>query len=113
MYARYGIHHLAEFDFFQTDLGWGYNAYLNQLCGVDAAPSYNLAFQLEDLIARDRIVHVQEHHTPFYTVEAFHYRDEVFATNGENHTYHAGAYLGDGLHEGAISSGLQVAQLLA
>ena len=47
-----------------------------------------------------------------YATESFRYRDEVVATNGENHTYHAGAYLGDGLHEGAITSALRVAQLI-
>jgi hypothetical protein len=30
--------------------------------------------------------------------EEFHlYRNEVIATNGENHTYHTGAYLAEGL----------------
>ena len=47
-----------------------------------------------------------------YTTESFQYRDEVVATNGENNTYHAGAYLGDGLHEGAITSAFRVAQLV-
>jgi len=112
MYTRYGIRHLAEFDFFQTERGWGYNAYLNQLCGIQSSQAYNLAFQLEEYIASDRIIHIQQHHTPLYTVEAFHYRDEILATNGENHTYHAGAYLGDGLHEGAVTAGLQVAELI-
>jgi predicted NAD/FAD-binding protein len=45
-------------------------------------------------------------------VEALHYRNEVIDTNGENHTYYAGAYLGDGLHEGAIASAMRVAQLI-
>jgi predicted NAD/FAD-binding protein len=36
----------------------------------------------------------------------------VVATNGENHTYYTGAYLSDGLHEGAIASAFRVAQLL-
>jgi uncharacterized protein len=58
------------------------------------------------------MIHVQAHHTPLYTTESFQYRDEVVATNGENHTYYAGAYLGDGLHEGAISSAVRVAQLI-
>ena len=53
-----------------------------------------------------------EHNTPLYTVESFRYRDEVVDTNGENHIYHAGAYLGDGLHEGAITSAIRVAQLI-
>ena len=47
-----------------------------------------------------------------YTTEAFRYRDEVVATNGENNTYHVGSYLGDGLHEGAIASAYRVAELV-
>ncbi|MEA5572704.1 FAD-dependent oxidoreductase [Calothrix sp. UHCC 0171] len=112
MYTRYGIKKFSEFDFFQTQNGWGYNAYLNQLCGVASPPEYSLAFNLESLIAKDKILHIQQHHTPLYTVESFRYRDEIVATNGENNTYHAGAYLGDGLHEGAITSAIRVAQLI-
>lgn len=112
MYDRYGIRKLSEFDFFETDKGWGYNASLNQLCGISSPREYSLAFQLDESIAKDQIIHIQKHHTPLYTVESFRYRDEVVATNGENHTYHAGAYLGDGLHEGAITSALRVAKLI-
>ncbi|NJK76681.1 MAG: FAD-dependent oxidoreductase [Microcoleus sp. SU_5_6] len=112
MYDRNGIHHPSEFDFFQTDTQWGYNSYLNQLCNISPSEPYFLSFQLEESIACDRIVHVQQHHTPLYTTESFRYRDEVVATNGENHTYHAGAYLGDGLHEGAITSAFRVAKLI-
>ncbi|PSB26385.1 FAD-dependent oxidoreductase [Stenomitos frigidus] len=112
MYDDHGIRHPSEFDFFQTDSRWGYNGYLNQLSDVASPPHYFLSFQLEALIAQDCIIHTQNHHTPLYTTEAFRYRDEVVATNGENHTYHAGAYLGDGLHEGAIASAFRVAQLI-
>lgn len=112
MYDRYGIQQASEFDFFQTSNKWGYNAYLNQLCGISASTQYSLAFQLEELINPEKIIHVQAHHTPLYNVESFHYRDEIVDTNGENHTYHAGAYLGDGLHEGAITSALRVTQLI-
>lgn len=112
MYARHGIKQYSEFDFFQTGNGWGYNAYLNRLCGISLSPQYSLAFNLDNLIAKDKIIHIQEHHTPLYTVESFKYRNEVINTNGENNTYHAGAYLGDGLHEGAITSAFRVAQLI-
>ncbi len=112
MYDDHGIRHPSEFDFFQTDSRWGYNGYLNQLCGISSPQHYFLSFQLEEVIAKDRILHVQQHHTPLYDTESFRYRDEVVATNGENNTYHAGAYLGDGLHEGAISSAFRVAQLI-
>lgn len=112
MYDRYGIKQITEFDFFETPSGWGYNAYLNQLCGINSPLSYSLAFHLQDSIDPRQIVHTQQHHTPLYTVEAFRYRDEVVRTNGENHTYHAGAYLCDGLHEGAITSAIRVAELI-
>jgi uncharacterized protein len=112
MYARYGIHQPSEFDFFQTNTRWGYNGYLNQLCNISSSKHYFLSFQLEELIAPAQIIHTQTHHTPLYTTAAFRYRDEVIATNGEHNTYHAGAYLGDGLHGGAITSAVRVAQLI-
>lgn len=112
MYDIHGIRQPTEFDFFQTDTRWGYNSCLNQLCGISSPQHHFLSFQLEELIAKDSIIHIQEHHTPLYSTESFQYRDEIVATNGENNTYHAGAYLGDGLHEGAITSALRVAQLI-
>lgn len=112
IYNRQGIKQPGEFDFFQTEQGWGYNAYLNQLCGITSPPEYNLAFNLDNLIAEDKILHIQSHHTPLYTVESFKYRNEIISSNGENNTYHAGAYLADGLHEGAIISAIRVAQLI-
>lgn len=112
IYDRYGIKQPSEFDFFQTENNWGYNSSLNQLCGITSSEHYFLSFQLEKMISRDRIIHIQEHHTPLYTTESFKYRDEVVATNGENNTFHAGAYLGDGLHEGAIASAYRVAQMV-
>jgi uncharacterized protein len=113
IYGRYGVQTPAEFDFFETSERWGYNGYLNQLCAITAPPHYALSFQLEELIDRDRIVHIQQHHTPLYTTESFQFRDEIIATNGENHTYHVGAYLGDGLHGGAIASAFGVARLVS
>jgi predicted NAD/FAD-binding protein len=112
MYNRYGIQKYSEFDFFQTGTSWGYNAYLNQLCGILSNTQYNLAFNLTSLINPEKIIHTFEHHTPLYTVDAFKYRNEIIMTNGENNTYHAGAYLSDGLHEGAVTSAMRVADML-
>jgi uncharacterized protein len=116
MYAPYHVQKGSEFDFFQTDAQhgyWGYNARLNQLCGIDSSIQYSLSFNLESLIDPDRILHIQQHHTPLYTVEAFRHRQEIIATNGDYHTYHVGAYLGDGLHEGAVTSAIRVAAMIA
>ncbi len=110
LYDAFHIRHPSEFDFFQTSTGWGYNAYLNRLSGLATDTSYYLAFDLNELIDSSKILYRQKHHTPAYTTEALKYRSEVLRSNGENHTYHVGAYLADGLHEGAISTAMQVAQ---
>ena len=113
LYSPYNIAQGSEFDFFQTDAGWGYNAYLNRMCGITSKDAYSLAFNLEKEISLEKIIHRQQHRTPFYDADSFRYQDEVIATNGENHTYHVGAYLSDGLHEGAVTSAMAVADAIA
>lgn len=71
MYKRYQVQQGSEFDFFQIDRDWGYNAYLNQLCGIQSAVYYSLTFNLQRVIDPSQILHIQDHHTPLYTVEAF------------------------------------------
>jgi len=112
IYPHYGIKEPCEFDFFQTKNSWGYNAHLNQICGLESQPRYNLSYNLESIISSEAIIFKVIHHTPMYTVHAFKYRDQILANNGENNTYHAGAYLYDGLHEGAIIAAKQVANLI-
>lgn len=111
-YKPYNIAKPSPFDFFETPKGWGYNAYLNNLCSTNASSPYFLSYNMESMFDPKKIVHVQKHDTPLYTVAAFRYRNEIIATNGENHTFHAGAYLSDGLHEGALVSAERVAQLM-
>jgi uncharacterized protein len=116
MYAPSQVKEGSEFDFFETDKqhhDWGYNARLNQLCGISSPVQYSLAFNLESLIAPSQILHIQQHHTPLYTVAAFRDRQEIITTNGAFNTYHVGAYLGDGLHEGAITSAMRVAESIS
>lgn len=116
MYEPYEVRHYTEFDVFAKSSGddGGYNAYLNRLSGLptDYPIHYNLAYNLADRIDPSQIIHRQDHHTPLYTHTAFQTRAEIIATNGEQRTYHAGAYLNNGLHEGAIASAVTVAQLL-
>jgi predicted NAD/FAD-binding protein len=133
LHRRRGIRYPSEFDLVQTVSGtYGYNAYLNRLSGLGGTDGpgrtdelremnglgnegtlpYQLAFNMGEEIDPRRVLHTQEHTTPRYTVAAFRHRDEVIATNGENRTFHAGAYLGDGLHEGAVRSASSVSGLL-
>lgn len=119
LYKQYGTRYYSEFDLFEKKdhetgkADAGYNAYLNRLCGLpETIPHYNLAYNLTERIDPQQIIHTQHHHTPLYTTTALRHRQEIIATNGENHTYHAGAYLRNGLHEGAIESADAVSRLL-
>lgn len=112
IYRRRGIHNYSEFDVFARPPG--YNAYLNRLCGLPAehATDYHFSYNLDAEIDSEKILHRQNHRTPNYTVEAFSTRREIIETNGDRHTYYAGAWLGNGLHEGALCSALAVSKRL-
>jgi predicted NAD/FAD-binding protein len=115
LYRRRGACYYSEFDLFEgPDGGAGYNAYLNRLAGLppDHPTHYFLAYGLDREIDPACVVHEQLHHTPLYTVEALCHREEVLETQGERCTFHAGAWLGDGLHEGAVTSAVQVSERL-
>jgi len=115
LYSRRGLELMTEFDVIETGPGkGGYNCYLNALCGVpeNEERAFGLAFGIDSWIDPAKLVLRQEHHTPDYTVESQRWHHEVSATNGENHTFHVGAWLGDGLQEGAITSAVAVSQLL-
>ncbi len=113
LYARRGIRYFSEFDLFHTAAGLrGYNAYLNRLCAVPASAGvhYSLSYGIDEEIDPAAVVHRQSHRTPLYTVEAMRTREEIKAANGERHTVFAGAWLDDGLHEGAVRSGQEAAR---
>jgi predicted NAD/FAD-binding protein len=115
VYSRRGLEVMTEFDVIETGPGQGgYNCYLNTLCGVPEHEerAFGLAFGIDEWIDPEKVILRQEHHTPDYTVASQHWRHEVSATNGENHTFHVGAWLGDGLQEGAVTTALAVSQLL-
>lgn len=112
LYARRGIRYYSEFDLFETGPGeGGYNAYLNRLCGVpdDAGIHYGLSLGIDDEIRSECVIHEQRHATPAYDVESLRSRAEIRAANGEGRTWYAGAWLGDGLQEGAVRSAEAVA----
>jgi len=115
LYERRGAHYFTEFDLFELPGGkHGYNAYLNRLAGLPThePPHYSLAFGLESEIEPTRIVHRQQHDVAFYSTGALQRRADLVRINGERRTYYAGAFLGDGLHEGAIRSGFAVGAML-
>ena len=112
LYKPYPIKRPSEFDFFETKSGWGYNAILNDICGIDPLPKYFLSYNLESLISTRKIIHVANHETPLYSQNAVQHKSKLISMNGHNNTYFAGAWLYDGLHEGATISAQKVANLI-
>ena len=114
LYAAYQTHTHAPCDYFllPDERRFGYNTYINHGYGHDRKVPYGFAYNLEDEIAADKVIHTADHVTPDYTVDALRYRKEVIATNGDNHTFHVGAYLGNALHEGAVQSANAVSKQL-
>lgn len=114
MYERRGVGFRTECDCFeQTERGVvGYNCSLNDLYGIDSPRKYSFSSHMEDEIETDRILDQQDHVTPIYRADASVHRHEVRKANGQNHTYYVGAYLIDGLQEGAITTAMEVAALL-
>ncbi len=113
-YRRRRVPVRTEFDLFELPGGGGYNAWLNDLAGLPPghAVNYGLALGLDAEIDPVRVLLRQSHHTAAFTVAALAHREEVRASNGQRHTWHVGAWLGDGLHEGAACSALAVATAL-
>lgn len=115
IYDRRGARSATEFDVF--DLGpdrGAYNAWLNRLCGLSTrlGPWYGLAFGLEDELDLADVLHIQHHEVPHYTVDAYRWRNEILYSNGRAGTWFIGAWLGDGLHEGAVSTAAAAAARL-
>lgn len=108
---RRGLTYRSEFDLFRTRSGGhGYSACLNRLAGLgDGPPWYGLAFGMGDEIPPEDVVRAVTHRVPRYTVAAAATVDAIRAANGTRRTWHAGAWLGDGLQEGAVRSALEVA----
>jgi uncharacterized protein len=111
VYKRWNPSEMTEFDVFEKEAGEdaGYNAYLNRLSGLPGqSPHYFLAFNMLDRIDPALIIQRQSHTTTWFTAE--NSRHDIRSLNGVNHTWFAGAWLCDGLQEGAIESAVHVAR---
>jgi len=111
-YARRETDFATEFDVFELgSQRGGYNALLNLLSGVPRHDNrrFGLAFGMDDEIDPSRILHRQRHRVPVYSQRALERREEIISSNGERATWFVGAWLGNGLHEGAVRSAADVA----
>lgn len=90
----------------------GYNTWMNEAYGLPADKPTCFAYGLDDMIAPEKIIDKWDHTVPVYTRESYRTRTAILQLNGRNNTFFAGAYLGNGLHEGAISSAMAVSAML-
>lgn len=113
-YAPYGASKKTPMDLFvdHPDGVRGYNTSLNWFCGIEDGTPYSFALGLDDAIKDDTIVHRTHHTVPVYTVDAVNTRDEIKRRAGHRNTYFAGAWLYNGLHEGAAVSARVAAEAL-
>ena len=99
-------------DLFVADARQGYNTYQNNVYRLTGTTSYNFAYGLEDQIPSSAILHRADHTVPTYNGSLAEKVGAVEGLQGKQHTYYAGAYLGNGLHEGAVTSAKKVTELL-
>lgn len=110
-YTPYRATHRTPMDLFVdggTDT-YGYNTALNQFCGLPEHPPYSFAYGLDQKIAPEKQLYSCRHTVPVYTPEALRSRDHLIANMGRRGLFFAGAWLNNGLHEGAAVSAQQVA----
>jgi uncharacterized protein len=91
-----------------NDIGHGYNTYQNQVYRLKTNNHYSFAYNLDDAIAKEAIINEVNHTVPKYSKNHDIQINQIKAINGQNRTFYAGAYLGNGLHEGAVVSAINV-----
>jgi predicted NAD/FAD-binding protein len=83
---------------------------MNRLQRLEAKQPY---FVTLDPSSEPKKIHDQiEYEHPMFTREALAQREKLFETNGSNRTWYAGAYLGNGFHEDAVRSAVQISEKL-
>lgn len=98
-------------DYFQKDeKDYGYNCCVSSL--YTGTSEFSFAYNLDEIVSSEKQLDSHVHRIPAYSHAALQHRDALINANGERNTYYAGAYLGCGLHEGAVSSANRVAALM-
>jgi len=114
LYRGLDVPYPTAFDLFTDGACGAYNAFLNPLCGygADDPEWYAMALYLDERIDPSKVVHRERLVAPRYALASFRHREEVLASQGHRSTYVAGAWLGNGLHEGAIGSAFDISRRL-
>ncbi|MEL7452684.1 MAG: FAD-dependent oxidoreductase [Pseudomonadota bacterium] len=112
LYGRFKFAPHTPMDLFvdKDGPGRGYNTYMNDFYGIDGNRTYSFAYNLEEAIAPSDILSTADHIVPVHTVVARSRVPEICASSGRRRVHYCGAYLSDGLHEGAAVSALRVSK---
>jgi predicted NAD/FAD-binding protein len=113
MYQKFRVGRFANVDiFFGTKKNTaGYNAYLSDLYGIGPRLHYSYAHNMEEFIPKTSVVDRWTHKVSRFSVAAVRTQHKIRASNGENSTYFAGAYLHQGWHEGAKESATDISNM--
>ncbi len=112
LYGRHRSASKTPMDLFVDDERQGYNTYQNTVYRLPTSTSYNFAYGLDDHLPASAILHRADHTVPVYDGSLSEKVEAIQSIQGERNTYYAGAYLGNGLHEGAVTSAMRVAYYL-
>lgn len=82
--------------------------HMNRLQGLETAKQYFVSLNLPQ--EPEGIICAFDYEHPMYTREALASRSNLRALNGSSHTWFAGSYHGNGFHEDAVRSAVEVAK---
>jgi predicted NAD/FAD-binding protein len=81
--------------------------HMNRLQGLETKQQYFVSLNLPK--DPKGIIREFDYEHPMYTRKALASRTKLKELNGQNHTWFAGSYFGNGFHEDAVRSGVEVA----
>jgi len=113
--SLYGQHQSVRktpMDLFLDSDQQGYNTYQNTVYRIPGDTSYHFAYGLEHRIPASAVLHRADHTVPAYDSTLSEKVSLIESLQGEQHTFYTGAYLGNGLQEGAVTSANKIAKRL-
>jgi predicted NAD/FAD-binding protein len=90
----------------------GYNTYQNTVYNLQTRDHYSFAHNLDEIITKESILHRANHKVPKYSRNHDDKIKRLHKINGHKNTFYAGAYIGNGLHEGAVVSAMSISSKL-
>ena len=98
------------FDRFQARAVLTYN--MNILQGIQSDTTFCVTLNATEAIDESKIIKQFSYSHPVFSLDSVVAAKKIESINGSNHTWFAGAYLGNGFHEDGVVSGRHVATLI-